>query len=155
MRPWTWTASTPASKIRGERAPPVVRAEVADAGLAGPAIDEGVDGLGAQSADGDSAGLVDRAEQRAVLVEASDVEPGGHGAAAAGGKGRAALTAALAGYGEVDGGGVVVLDVKCDRLGSAQAAHEEGRQHGGVSAAAGGLVGQAAATRRQTSPSST
>jgi hypothetical protein len=43
----------------------------------------------------------------------------------------------------VAGGGVVVLEVQSDRFGSAQATHEEGRQHSGVPAAAGGRVGQA------------
>jgi hypothetical protein len=45
-------------EIRGEGAPAVVQAEVADAGLAGPAVDQGVDGLDGEAPDGDSAGLV-------------------------------------------------------------------------------------------------
>ena len=48
-----------------------------------------------QSADGDSPCLVDWAEEWAGLVEASDFEACRHGPAAAGGKGRAALAAAL------------------------------------------------------------
>jgi hypothetical protein len=43
----------------------------------------------------------------------------------------------------VAGGGIVVLNIECDRLSPAQATNEEGRQHGGVSAAGGGLVGEA------------
>jgi hypothetical protein len=115
-------------QVGGEGPPSVVRAEVADAGLAGPAVNEGIDGLGREAADGDSAGLVDRAEQRAVLVEASDFEPCRHGPPSPGGKeGRAALAPALAGDGEVAAGGVVVLDVQSDRLGPAEATHEERR----------------------------
>jgi hypothetical protein len=41
----------------------------------------------------------------------------------------------------VTAGRVVVLDIKSDGLGPAEATHEERRQHGGVAAAAGGLVG--------------
>jgi hypothetical protein len=40
-------------EIGGEGAPPVVRAEVTDASLAGPAVNEGVDGLGCEAADGE------------------------------------------------------------------------------------------------------
>ena len=58
-------------EVGGEGSPSVMRAEVADAGLAGPAVDEGVDGLGCQPADGDSPRLVDGTEEWAVLVEAS------------------------------------------------------------------------------------
>ena len=46
-------------EVRGEGPSSVVGAEVADAGLAGPAVDEGVDGLGGEAPDGDSPGLVD------------------------------------------------------------------------------------------------
>jgi hypothetical protein len=130
-------------EIRGEGSPSVMGAEVADTGLAGPAVNEGVDGLGGEAADGDSSCLVDGAEEGAVLLEASDLEPCTHGAAAAGGKRCAALTPTLAGHGEVAGGDVVVLDVQSDRLGPAQATHEERRQDGGISATARGLVGQA------------
>src|SRR5215213_1937178 len=87
-------------QVGGEGPPAVVRAEVADTGLAGPAVDEGVDGLSAQSADGDPAGLVDRAEQRA-LIEASELQPGGHRSPAAGWEGGAALAPALTRHGEV------------------------------------------------------
>jgi hypothetical protein len=50
---------TGVEQVRGEGPAAVVWAQVADAGLAGPAVDEGVDGLGCQPADGDSTGLVD------------------------------------------------------------------------------------------------
>jgi len=73
-------------EVGGEGAPAIVRAEVADAGLAGPAVDEGIDGLGAQSADSDPSGLVDGAEERTGVVGASNVEPGGHCPAAPAGR---------------------------------------------------------------------
>ena len=41
------------------------------------------------------------------------------------------------------GGGVVVLDVESDGLGSAQATDEQHGKHGGISSATGGVVGEA------------
>jgi hypothetical protein len=105
-------------QVRGEGAPAVMGAEMADAGLAGPPVDEGIDGLGGEAPQRDPARLVDGAEEGPGLVEASDLEPGGHGPASPGRKGGAALAAALAGHSEVAGGRVVVVDVEGDGLGS-------------------------------------
>jgi hypothetical protein len=103
-------------EVGGEGAAAVMGAEMTDAGLAGPAVDEGVDGLGCEAPDGDPAGLVDRAEQR-PLIEASQFQPGGHRSAAADREGGAALTTAFARHGERTGGGLVVVDVEGDRFG--------------------------------------
>src|SRR5215207_9337479 len=109
---------TGVEQVGGEGPPPVVGTEVANAGGPGPAVDEGIDRLGGEPADGDSAGLVHRAEQRS-RVEAPDLEPGGHRPATAGGERCAALAAALAGDGEVAVADVVDVDVEGDHLGPA------------------------------------
>jgi hypothetical protein len=57
-------------EVGGEGPPSIVGAEVADTGLAGPAVDEVIDGLGAQAADGDSAGLVRGQVLMSFLVRA-------------------------------------------------------------------------------------
>jgi hypothetical protein len=50
-------------QVRGEGAPAVMGAEMADAGLAGPPVDEGTDGLGGEAPQRDPARLVDGAEE--------------------------------------------------------------------------------------------
>src|SRR5829696_9446910 len=87
-------------EVGGEGPPSVMGAEVANAGLAGPAVDEGVDGLRGEAPRRYPSRFVDRVEQGA-LVRASDLEPGGQRSASASGKGAAALAPALAGNGEV------------------------------------------------------
>jgi hypothetical protein len=129
-------------QVRGEGPPPVVRAEVADAGGPGSAVDQGVDHLGGEAPGGDPSGLVDGVEQR-PLVGASELQPGGQRSPSFSRKGAAALTPTLASHGEMAGGGVVVLDVEGYCLGPAQTTHEEHREYSGVSAATRGAVGKA------------
>jgi hypothetical protein len=110
--------NTGVEQVRGERPATVMWAQVADAGFAGPAVDEGIDGLGSEAPDGHSPRLVDRTEER-TFFEAPELEPGGHGAAAAGRQCGAALAAALADHGEHAGRRFVVVDVQADGLGPA------------------------------------
>jgi len=110
--------NTGVEQVRGERPATVMWAQVADAGFAGPAVDEGIDGLGSKAPDGHSPRLVDRTEERAFF-EAPELEPGGHGAAAAGRQCGAALAAALADHGEHAGRRFVVVGVQADGLGPA------------------------------------
>jgi hypothetical protein len=122
-------------EIGGEGTTAVVGTEVADAGLAGPAVDQGVDGLSGEAPDGDSPAL-SMGQKRGPF--SSRPRTSSHAAMTRrppAGKGGAALASALAGHCEVAGGGVVVLDVERNGFGPTEAADEEHGQDGGVSAA--------------------
>src|SRR5215211_6838189 len=93
-------------------------AQVADVGFAGPAVAEGIDGLGSEAPDGHSPRLVDRTEERSRRLT-SDAKPGLHGSPTAGGKRRAPLAPALADHGEHAGRRFVVV---VGQAGSNQAA---------------------------------
>ena len=79
---------------------------MADAGFAGPAVDEGVDSLRGEAPWRYPSRFVDWVEQGA-LVRASDLKPGSQGSSSASRKGAAALAPTLAGHGQVTGAGVV------------------------------------------------